>query len=56
MKTAEQKKDLLRKYAEGLTQIWQRLIDQGPEQGNPLDLFLPAIDLTEASLAKLMQD
>jgi hypothetical protein len=51
----EHKKDLLRKYAQGLEEIWKRLVDQGPEDGDPLELFEPAIELTEASLATLLK-
>ncbi len=50
----ERKKDLTRKYALGLEQIWARLVDQGPETGDPLALFDDAVKLTEASLASLL--
>ncbi len=53
-KTSEEKQDLLRKYALGVEEIWKRLVDQGPEVGDPLELFEPAIALTEKSLAKLL--
>ena len=49
------KKDLLQKYAQGLEEIWKRLVDQGPESGDPLALFDKAVELTETSLAKLLQ-
>ena len=49
------KQDLLRKYALGLEEIWKRLVDQGPETGDPLELFESAIALTEASIAKLLE-
>ncbi len=52
--TTAKKQDLLRKYALGLEEIWKRLVDQGPETGDPLDLFESAVALTEASLASLM--
>lgn len=52
--TTAQKRDLLRKYALGLEEIWKRLVDQGPEHGDPLELFESAVALTEASLASLM--
>lgn len=48
------KKDTLRKYALGLEEIWKRLVDQGPETGDPLALFEAAVDLTETSLASLL--
>lgn len=53
--TPEQKKDLLRKYALGLEEIWKRLVDQGPETGDPLVLFDDAVRLTEQSLASLLK-
>jgi hypothetical protein len=53
-KTIEQKKELLRKYAQGLEEIWKRMVDEGPDSGDPLDLFEPAIQLTEKTLSKLM--
>lgn len=51
----EAKKDLLTKYAQGLEEIWQRLVDQGPEIGDPLALFVPAIELCEKSLRSLLK-
>ena len=53
--TPEVKKDLLRKYALGLEEIWKLLVDQAPEPGNPLDLFQPAMELTEKSLEKILE-
>jgi hypothetical protein len=50
----EAKKDLMRKYALGLKEIWQRLIDQGPEIGDPIALFDEAVAQTEKALAGLM--
>ena len=47
--------DLLRKYALGLEEIWKRLVDQGPETGDPLALFDEAVKRTEASLASLLE-
>jgi len=52
----EQKRDLLRKYATGLEEIWKRLVDQGPEMGDPLSLFNAAVELTEKSLKKILTD
>jgi hypothetical protein len=49
------KKDLLLKYAKGLEEIWKRLVDQGEEYGDPLELFVPALELTEKSLEKLLR-
>ena len=50
----EAKKDLMRKYALGLAEIWKGLIAQGPENGDPIPLFEEAIRQTEASLASLL--
>jgi hypothetical protein len=52
--SVEAKKDLLRKYALGLSEIWQRLIDEGPEVGDPIALFDEAVAQTEKALAGLM--
>lgn len=49
------KKDLLQKYCKGLEEIWKRLVDQGPETGDPLELFEPAILLCEKSIKGLLQ-
>jgi len=54
--TLARKKDLLRKYATGLEEIWKRLVDQGPEMGDPLSLFPAAVELTEKSLKNLLAD
>jgi len=48
------KLDLLNKYVKGLEGIWKRMIDEGPETGDPLGLFDGAIELTERSLASLL--
>ncbi len=53
-KTPAEKKDLLRKYAQGLEQIWKKMVDDGPDMGDPLVLFDPAIEACEKSLAKLL--
>ena len=50
-----EKKALFKKYAQGLEEIWKRLVDQGPETGDPLDLFEPAVQLCEKSLQKILQ-
>lgn len=50
----ERKKDLLQKYARGLEEIWKRLVDEGPEKGDPLELFPTAIEKTESGLASLL--
>lgn len=55
-KDPEVKKDLLRKYATGLAEIWKTLIDEGPETGDPLLLFDSAVKLTETSLARILAD
>jgi hypothetical protein len=53
--TPEAKKDVLRKYARGLEEIWKRLVDQGPPTGNPIELFQPAMELTEKTLEKILE-
>lgn len=55
-KDLEIKKDLLRKYAKGLAEIWKTMIDDGPETGDPLELFDAAVKLTEKSLARILAD
>jgi hypothetical protein len=55
-KSPEIKKDLMRKYAHGLGEIWKGMIDNGPEEGDPLELFAPAIEVTEKSLASILAD
>lgn len=54
-KTLEQKEDLLRKYAQGLEEIWKKMVDDGPEMGDPLVLFEPALQICEKSLASLLK-
>jgi hypothetical protein len=51
------KLDLLEKYSRGLTGIWKTLIDDSSgEMGDPLELFHPALVLTEKSLQKILED
>ena len=50
----EEKQDLLRKYARGLEEIWKRLVDQGGETGDPLELFDSAVQLCEKGLDGLL--
>ncbi len=51
------KLDLLEKYSRGLTEIWHKLIDDSDaELGDPLELFHPALVLTEKSLKKILAD
>ena len=49
------KKYIVKKYVQGLGAIWKKMVDEGPEEGNPLDLYVEALAKTESSLQSLYQ-